>query len=59
MFERTPNSYEYYGDESVMVFPDDSAQTIHDAARSSIIMSLLGEDSLAIFTIKSLSLHEV
>ena len=60
MFEqKSRSSYENFGSESVVTFPEDSAQTIYDVARSLITGSLNVEDPWTIATIDSLSLHEV
>ena len=60
MFEqKSRSSYENFGSESVVTFPEDSAQTIYDAARSLITRSLYVEDPWTIATVDSLSLYEV
>ena len=59
MFERSFDSYENFGPGHVMAFPGDSAQKIYDAARSDILNLLRIESSNFIYTIDSLSVHEV
>ena len=59
IFEKRSGSYENFGSRHVTVFPDDLAREIHDAARSNILDLLCGEDPEVIYTIISLSVHEV
>ena len=60
MFEQeSRDTYEDLGFGSLVGFPEDSAQTIYDAARSLIARRLAGEDLCAAITIKSLTLYEV
>jgi hypothetical protein len=60
MFEEEhKSSYKYFGPGSVMAFLEDSAQIIHETARSLITRSLKLEDRSTLATIDDLSLYEV
>ena len=58
MFEQTHrSSCDSFGSGSVTAFPEDSAQTVYDAARSLIIGGLSTDENIV--TIDGLSLYEV
>jgi hypothetical protein len=60
MFEQnSESSYDDFGPGSVVASPEDSTQTIYDAARSSITGSLDAEDLRTVATIDNLLLYEV
>ena len=55
--EKSRSSYDNLGFESVVTFPEDSTQTIYDAARSCITKMLSRDEDVA--TIDNLRLYEV
>ena len=58
MFEKeSRSSYNDLGCGSVATFPEDSTQTIYDAARSNITRRLSNDENIV--TVDSLCLHEV
>ena len=60
MFEqKCRSSYDNFGSGSAVGFPEDSAQTIYDAAYSLIANRLNCEDPWTVATIKNLTLYEV